>query len=84
LTPCNFDRKATPYGLWLSALMDLGAIFSLATVALTNLLAQTRIFYAMAHDGLLPSIFSRIHSSTDTPWISTIISGKYSFMLLMG
>jgi APA family basic amino acid/polyamine antiporter len=56
--------------------MDLGAIASLATVALTMLLSQTRIFFAMAHDGLLPPFFAKIHRRTETPWISTIISGK--------
>lgn len=29
----------------------------------------------MAHDGLLPQIFARVHSRTQTPWISTIIIG---------
>ncbi len=77
---CNFNRKATPYGLWLSILMDLGAIAGLTTVALTVLLSQTRIFYAMAHDGLLPPVFAKIHRSTETPWISTIISGRYIFL----
>jgi APA family basic amino acid/polyamine antiporter len=60
--------------------MDLGAIASLATVALTSLLSQTRIFYAMAHDGLLPAFFEKIYRRTETPWISTIISGKYCFI----
>ena len=64
--------------------MDLGAIAALATVALTVLLSQTRIFYAMAHDGLLPPIFAKIHSHTETPWISTIISGKHSLILFIG
>jgi APA family basic amino acid/polyamine antiporter len=77
---CNFTRKATPYGLWLSILMDLGAIAGLTTVALTVLLSQTRIFYAMAHDGLLPPFFAKIHRSTETPWISTIISGTFIFL----
>jgi APA family basic amino acid/polyamine antiporter len=63
--------------------MDLGAIISLTTVALTMLLSQTRIFYAMAHDGLLPPIFAKIHPRTKTPWLSTIISGTYTFILFM-
>ncbi|CAF1080744.1 unnamed protein product [Adineta steineri] len=67
--------KATPYGLWLLIIMDLGAIAGVTTVALTILLPQTCIFYAMAHDGLLPPIFARIHSRTKTPWISILISG---------
>ncbi len=61
--------------------MDLGAIASLTTVALTMLLAQTRLFYAMAHDGLLPPFFAKIHARTKVPWISTIVSGTYAFIL---
>jgi APA family basic amino acid/polyamine antiporter len=57
--------------------MDVGAIVSLATVALNVLLAQTRIFYAMSLDGLLPPFFARVHNHTKTPWISTVISGMY-------
>jgi len=71
-------RKAANYGLWLPILLTLGAIASLTTVAITVLLAQTRVFYAMAHDGLLPPIFARIHKRTKTPWVSITICGKYS------
>ena len=66
----------TPYGLWLLILIDLGAIAALTTVTLTVLLSQTRIFYAMACDGLLPKFFVRISSHTKTPWISIMISGN--------
>ncbi|CAF4114926.1 unnamed protein product, partial [Adineta steineri] len=75
--PLSVALKATPYGVWLPALMDLGAIASLTTVALVMLLSQTRIFYAMAKDNLLPSFFAKIHSRTETPWVSTIISGIF-------
>jgi APA family basic amino acid/polyamine antiporter len=77
-----FSRNATPYGLWLLILLDLAAIAGLTTVAIAVLLAQSRIFYAMAHDGLLPPIFAKLHSRTKTPWISIIISGKYSFCVI--
>jgi APA family basic amino acid/polyamine antiporter len=63
--------------------MDLGGIAALTTVTLTMLLSQTRIFYAMALDGLLPPLFARVHSSTETPWISIIISGTQSFILFI-
>ncbi|CAF3979790.1 unnamed protein product [Rotaria sp. Silwood1] len=79
-SPLSEAIKATPYGLWLSILMNLGVIASLATVALTVMLSQTRIFYAMAHDGLLPPIFAKIHSQTTTPWVSILISGEQSFL----
>lgn len=70
-------RKATPYGAWLSILLSLGAIAALTTVGITILLAQSRIYYAMAHDGLLPSIFARVHHRTLTPWVSTVICSEY-------
>ncbi|CAF1346963.1 unnamed protein product [Rotaria sordida] len=69
--------KATPYGLWLSIVMNLGVIAGLTTVALTPMLLQTRIFYAMAHDGLLPPIFAKIHPQRATPWISILIIGVF-------
>ena len=50
----------------------------MTTVAITVLLAQTRILYAMARDGLLPSIFARIHHTTKTPWVSITACGEYS------
>jgi len=60
--------------------MNIGGIAGLTTVALIVLLSQTRIFYAMAHDGLLPPFFAKVHRRTETPWISTIITGKYSLI----
>ncbi|CAF3659642.1 unnamed protein product [Adineta steineri] len=78
--PLTDAIKATPYGLWLLIIMDLGAIAGVTTVALTILLSQTRVFYAMAHDGLLPPIFAKIHSRTKTPWISILISGTYPIL----
>jgi basic amino acid/polyamine antiporter, APA family len=71
-------RKGTPHGIWLPIILDLGAIAGLTSVALVSLLGQSRIFYSMAHDGLLPPIFAKIHPRTKTPWVSTIIIGKRS------
>ena len=70
-----YFSKGTPHGIWLPIIIDLGAIAGLTSVTLVSLLGQTRIFYAMAHDGLLPSIFAKVHSRTKTPWVSTIIIG---------
>jgi len=72
-------RKAAHYGIWLQILLTLGAIASLTTVGITILLTQTRIFYAMAHDGLLPPVFARVNKRTKTPWVSTTVCGKYLF-----
>lgn len=69
------QRAQTPYGKWIHILVYLGAITALTTVAISVLLAQIRIFYAMALDGLLPEFFATRHRTTQIPWISTIISG---------
>ncbi|CAF1442022.1 unnamed protein product [Adineta steineri] len=74
-SPISIAIKGTPYGIWLPIIIDLGAIAGLTSVALVSLLGQSRIFYSMAHDGLLPSIFAKVHPRTKTPWVSTIIIG---------
>ncbi|CAF4929704.1 unnamed protein product, partial [Rotaria socialis] len=75
--PLNVAIKATPFGLWLSIIMNLGGIAGLTTVGMMVMLSQTRIFYAMANDGLLPKIFARIHRRWITPWIATLICGIF-------
>ena len=70
------SSQGTSYGRWFSIIIDLGAIASLTSGVLTTLLAQSRIFYAMANDGLLPSCFSKVHYRTHTPWIASIIIGS--------
>ncbi|MEZ5288034.1 MAG: amino acid permease [Vicinamibacterales bacterium] len=60
---------------WLSPLIKLGAIGGLSTVVLVGMLAQSRIFYTMAHDGLLPPWVARIHPRFHTPHLTTIVIG---------
>ncbi|TAN36999.1 MAG: amino acid permease [Verrucomicrobia bacterium] len=60
---------------WLRPLVKLGAIAGLSSVVLVLMLGQTRIFFAMAHDWLLPAGFARIHSRFKTPWIATLVTG---------
>ncbi len=60
---------------WLSGIVKLGAIAGLTSVILVMLLSQPRIFFAMAKDGLLPAVVSKIHPKFRTPWITTIITG---------
>jgi APA family basic amino acid/polyamine antiporter len=42
---------------------------------LVTLIGQTRIFFSMSRDGLLPALFQRVHPSYRTPYISTALTG---------
>lgn len=59
----------------LGPIVTLGAIAGLSSVMLVMLLAQPRIFYIMANDGLLPPWFSKIHPKFRTPAGPTIVTG---------
>ena len=61
---------------WGSLLVKVGAVFGLATVMLVMLLGQSRVFFSMSRDGLLPGWASAIHPKFRTPWISNILVGS--------
>jgi basic amino acid/polyamine antiporter, APA family len=61
---------------WGSFLVKIGAVFGLGTVMLVMLLGQSRVFFSMSCDGLLPHWASAIHPKFRTPWISNIIVGS--------
>ena len=61
---------------WGGLLVKVGAVFGLGTVMLVMLLGQSRVFYSMSRDGLLPKWASAIHPKFRTPWISNIIVGS--------
>src|SRR5207249_10093148 len=60
---------------WLSPIIKMAALFGLFSTMLVNLLAQTRIFYSMGRDRLLPAIFSAVHPRFRTPHVSTVLTG---------
>jgi APA family basic amino acid/polyamine antiporter len=60
---------------WLRPLIKLGAIAGLSSVILVMLLAQPRIFFTMSRDGLLPSVFGKVHPRFRTPHITTAATG---------
>jgi APA family basic amino acid/polyamine antiporter len=60
---------------WFGVLVKIGAICGLSSVMLVLLYGQTRIFYTMARDGLIPPVFASVHPKFKTPWINTLIVG---------
>jgi APA family basic amino acid/polyamine antiporter len=58
-----------------AGIISIGAVAGLTSVLLVLLLGQSRIFYAISRDGLLPPVFSRIHPKFQTPSMPTVLTG---------
>ena len=76
--PVNTAIAQTPFP-WLKNLVTLGIIAGFSTVILVLLLGQSRVFYTMSQDRLLPGLFSRIHPQWKTPYRSNLF-----FMVFTG
>lgn len=66
---------------WLNVLVCLGAVCGLTSVLLINLLGQSRVFFSMAKDGLLPQVFCKVHPKFKTPYIATLTIGFITAVL---
>ena len=73
----NVPLAASPTGQLnlIAFLIKIGAITGLSSVMLVLCYGQTRVFYTMARDGLLPKSFAKVHPKFRTPWIGTIVLG---------
>lgn len=60
---------------WFSVLIKIGALTGLTTVILVLLYGQSRIFFTMSQDGLMPPIFAKVHPRWKTPHLSQIMIG---------
>lgn len=60
---------------WASTIISIGAIAGLTTVLLVLLYGQSRVFFSMARDGLIPGLFSHVHPRFRTPYLSSAIIG---------
>ena len=79
--PVATALEAYPSLLWLKTLVEIAAICGLSSVILVMLMAQPRIFYTMANDGLMPRLFGKVHRRFHTPYVGTIIVGLIAALL---
>ncbi len=66
---------------WFAGAISIGALAGLTSVLLVLQYGTSRILYAMARDGFLPSIMKKVHPKFQTPWTITIIS---TILVLIG
>src|SRR5580700_8956394 len=71
----------TGYG-WLATLVTVAILAGFSSVMLVMLLGQSRVFYSMANDGLLPKFFAEVHPKFRTPYKCNAI--LFVFVGLLG
>jgi basic amino acid/polyamine antiporter, APA family len=79
--PVATALEAHPQLSWLKAIVEIGAIAGLSSVILVMIIGQSRIFYAMSHDGLIPKFFGHVHPKFRTPHTATVFVGVVAVTL---
>jgi APA family basic amino acid/polyamine antiporter len=72
-------KDHAPY--WVRFAVNVGAVCGMTSVMLVMTIAQARIFFAMARDGLLPPLFGRVHPRFRTPSTGTVITGVFAALI---
>lgn len=67
------DGTIIPAYPWLNKTVVLAILIGYCSVILVLLMAQSRVFMSMSHDGLLPPVFSKIHRRFRTPAVNNLI-----------
>jgi amino acid transporter len=73
----NVAGKDSPLSYFLGAIVGISAILSMIGLFIGNGLGGTRVPYAMAEDGMMPTWLNKVHPKYGTPWISIIICGVF-------
>ena len=58
---------------WLAKMVTIALLAGFSSVILVMLLGQSRVFYSMSRDGLLPGVFSKLHTKYRTPYKANLI-----------
>lgn len=70
--PVAIAIEKTPF-VWLSQAIILAIIIGYTSVILVDLLGQSRVFFSMSRDGLLPKLFAQVHPKFNTPYKGNIL-----------
>jgi APA family basic amino acid/polyamine antiporter len=65
--------KYMPGYAWLGKFVTVAILAGFSSVILVMLLGQSRVFYSMSRDGLVPKVFSDVHPKYQTPWKSNML-----------
>ena len=68
--------------MWLRPAVKLAIVMGYTSVILVMLLGQSRVFFSMSKDGLLPKLFAEVHPKFRTPWKCNMV--LYVFVALLG
>lgn len=71
--PVGVDGLVSPAYPWLNTMIIVAILLGYSSVILVMLLGQSRVFYSMSTDGLLPKVFSQIHPKRRTPYKSNLL-----------
>ena len=63
---------------WMGFVLKVGSLMGLTSVMLVMLLGQSRVFFSMSNDGLLPKLFASVHPKFRTPWKSNLLLMIYT------
>jgi len=72
LAPVSIAISHTPYKFF-TLLVEVAILAGFSSVIMILLLGQSRVFYSMSKDGLLPAMFSELHPKFQTPWKSNVL-----------
>ena len=79
--PLTVAFASFPHTEWVRVVVDVGAVIGLSTCLLIGLYSQSRIYLAIARDGLLPTALTKVADRGGSPYIAQIFCGGLAALL---
>ncbi|HEU4763556.1 MAG TPA: amino acid permease [Gemmatimonadales bacterium] len=76
--PVGYAVDSVPGLKWMGWIINLGAVLGLGSVVLVMLLGQSRVFFSMSRDGLLPAWVGKVHPRFRTPYLTQVFVGIFA------